>query len=280
VSGNVTAEQATLNGLRVVDLLNRGDVPVARGMANPLVRDAVRATSFHGKDGLGDSHLPLSRIRRAEKNALDTISEELASSKRRDLSVICTGPLTNIAALLTSFPESAKMIKELVIMGGAYGVTEYGVGNVTPVAEFNMYADPEAAKIAFESGVPLEAIGLDVTMDPKNQLTLTEYAGIKKSKGRVAAFAATILNKNIHKHRIFALHDPMTVATKVRPSFFKFASYNVQVEIKAEITTGMTVADKRERLPEGGIQGEKMMICKDVDSRGFKRLFLDRLSTA
>jgi inosine-uridine nucleoside N-ribohydrolase len=255
-------------------------VPVARGMANPLVRDAVRATSFHGKDGLGDSHLPLSRIRPAEKNALDTISEELASSKRQDLSIICTGPLTNIAALLTSFPESAKMIKELVIMGGAYGVTEYGVGNVTPVAEFNIYADPEAAKIVFESGIPLNAIGLDVTMNPKNQLTLTEYAGIKKSKGRVATFAAKILDKNIHKHRIFALHDPMTVATKIRPSCFKFAGYKVQVETKGEITTGTTVADKRERMPKGEIQGEKMMICKDVDSRGFKRLFLDRLARA
>src|SRR6266704_7120453 len=138
VSGNVTAEQATLNALRVVDLLNRGDVPVARGMANPLVRDAVRATSFHGKDGLGDSNLPLSRIRPAEKSALDTISDELVISKRRDLTIICTGPLTNIAALLTGFPESAIMIKELVIMGGAYGVAEYGVGNVTPVAEFNI----------------------------------------------------------------------------------------------------------------------------------------------
>ncbi|HMB67355.1 MAG TPA: nucleoside hydrolase [Candidatus Bathyarchaeia archaeon] len=280
VSGNVTAEQATLNGLRVVDLLNRGDVPVARGMANPLVRDAVRATSFHGKDGLGDSHLPLSRIRRAEKNALDTISEELTSSKRRDLSIICTGPLTNIAALLTSFPESAKMIKEFVIMGGAYGVTEYGVGNVTSVAEFNIYADPEAAKIVFESRVPLEAVGLDVTMIPKNQLTLTEYAVVKKSKGRVAAFAATILNKNIHRYRIFALHDPMTVATKVRSSLFKFANYKGQVEMKGEITMGMTVVDRRERPLEGKMQGEEMLVCESVDSRGFKRLFLDRLTRA
>jgi len=185
-------------------------------MANPLVRDAVRATSFHGKDGLGDSNLPLSRIRPAEKNATDTISDELAHAKRRDLTIICTGPLTNIATLLTGFPESAKTIKELVIMGGAYGLTEYGVGNVTPVAEFNIYADPEAAKIVFESEVPLQAVGLDVTMIPKNQLTLTDYANIEKSKGRVTKFAATILNKNIHQHRIFALHDPMTVATKIK----------------------------------------------------------------
>src|SRR5438128_6543771 len=280
VSGNVTVEQATLNGLRVVDLLNRGDVPVARGLANPLVRDAVRATSFHGRDGLGDSNLPVSRIRPAEKNALDTISYELSLSKRRDLTIICTGPLTNVAALLTSFPDAAKMIKEIVIMGGAYGITEHGFGNVTPVAEFNIYADPEAAKIMFESGIPLKAIGLDVTMIPKNQLTLREYAGIKKSQGRVSEFAAKILDKNIHKHGIFALHDPMTVATKVKPSLFEFASYKVQVETRGEITAGMTVADRRRWLPENKMQGEKMMICKNVDSKGFKQLLLDRLTKA
>jgi inosine-uridine nucleoside N-ribohydrolase len=266
--------------LRVVDLLNRGDVPVARGLGNPLVRDAVRATSFHGKDGLGDSSLPRSRIPPAEKNAIDTISNELAISKRRDLTIICTGPLTNIAALLTGFPESAKIIKELVIMGGAYEVTEYGIGNVTPVAEFNIYADPEAAKIVFESRVPLTAIGLDVTTIPKNQLTLTDYADIRKRKARVTTFAATILNKNIHKHRIFALHDPMTVATKIKPSLFEYASYKVQVETRGEITAGMTVADRRESPPEGKTPDKRMMICKSVDSRGFKRLFLDRLTGA
>src|SRR5439155_8781279 len=213
------------------------------------------------------------------KESLDTISNELAISKRRDLTIICTGPLTNIAALLTAFPESAKMIKELVIMGGAYGVTEYGVGNVTPVAEFNIYADPEAAKIVFESGVPLTAVGLDVTMVPKNQLTLKNYTDIKKTKGRVATFAAKILNKNIHKHRIFALHDPMTVSTKIKPSLFEYARYKVQVETRGEITAGMTVADRRESLQEGKTPGKKMMICGNVDSRGFKQLFLDRLTS-
>jgi inosine-uridine nucleoside N-ribohydrolase len=280
VSGNVTVEQATVNGLRVVDLLNKGEVPVARGLANPLVRDAVRATSFHGRDGLGDSNLPLPRIRLADKNALDTIKDVLAESKRHELTIVCTGPLTNIAALLTSFPEALKMIKQLVIMGGAYGITEYGVGNVTPVAEFNIYADPEAAKIVFESGVAVQAIGLDVTMVPKNQLTLREYAVIKKSKGRVAAFAAQVLEKNILKHGIFALHDPMTVASKVKPSLFKFIGYKAEVETRGEFTTGMTVADRRPSLPTNGAQGQKIMICWNVDSRGFKSLFLDRLTTA
>ena len=263
--------------MRVVDLLNRGDVPVAKGQGNPIVRDPVRATSFHGKDGLGDSNLPRSKIHPAEKNAIDTISNELESSKRRDMTIICTGPLTNIAVLLTGFPESAKIIKELVIMGGAYGITEFGVGNVTPVSEFNIYADPEAAKIVFESQVPLRAVGLDVTMNPKNQLTLTDYVDIKKNKGRVSPFAAKILNKNIHKHRIFALHDPMTVATKIKPGLFEYASHRVLVETKGEISAGMTVADRRERALEGKMPGKNVMICNNVDSRGFKRLFLDRL---
>ncbi len=161
------------------------------------------------------------------------------------------------------------MIKELAIMGGAYGVTEYDAGNVTPVAEFNIYADPEAAKIVFESEIPLQAVGLDVTMDPKNQLTLKNYTNIKKNKGRVTTFAAKILNKNIHKHRIFALHDPMTVATKIKPSLFEYDRYKVQVETRGEITAGMAVADRRAWLPEVKTPGKKMMIW----------LFLDRLTS-
>jgi inosine-uridine nucleoside N-ribohydrolase len=271
----VTVDQATTNALRVVQLLNRGDVPVARGLEKPLVRNPVRATSFHGRDGLGDSKLPRPRIQPSEKSALDTISTELSSSKQRELSIVCTGPLTNIATLLTGFPSSAKMIKELVIMGGAYAVTEYGIGNVSPVAEFNAYADPEAAKIVFESGVSIRAIGLDVTMIPDNQLSLKDYAKIRKSKGKVAGFAAKILGKNIHKHRIFALHDPMTVTVKIEPSLFDFASYNVSVETKGEFALGMTIADRRQRPKVE--HGKEVMVCDKVNSKAFKRLFMDRL---
>jgi len=261
----------------VVDLLNRGEVPVARGMGNPLVRNPVRATSFHGKDGLGDSNLPVSKIHPSAKDALDLISSELASSKRHELSIICTGPLTNIAALLTGFQDTARKIKELVIMGGAFGLTKYGIGNVTPVAEFNIYADPEASKIVFESQIPLKVIGLDVTMNPENQLTLKDYTKIKKTDSRVTAFAAAILNKNIRKHHIFALHDPMTVAVDVKPSLFEFSDRRIQVETRGEATLGMTVADRREKREKSKLSERRIMVCESVDSKGFKRLFLDRL---
>ena len=276
VSGNVTVDQATTNALRVVQLLNRGDVAVARGEANPLVRYPVRATSFHGKDGLGDSNFPRPRILPSEKNAVNTISGELASSKPGDLSIVCTGPLTNIATLLTRFPQIIRRIKEIIIMGGAYAITEYGMGNVTPAAEFNIYADPDAAELVFDSGVPIRAIGLDVTMNPKNQLSLKDYGKIRKSKGQVVGFASRILSKNIHRYGVFALHDPMTVAVKIEPSLFDFASYNVSVEAKGEPALGMTIADRRRESREK-VEGKKVLICDKVNSKAFKRLFMDRL---
>ncbi len=229
VSGNVPVEQATINGLRVVELLDRSDVWVARGLGNPLFRDPIRATAFHGSDGLGDSNLPLPKLSPAGKPALNAILETLASSKRQSITIICTGPLTNIAALLTEFPEAEGMIEGIVIMGGAYFVTKYGFGNETPVAEFNVYSDPEAAKIVFEAGVPVKAVGLDVTMNPLVQLTKKDCDRLRNRKGRVSAFASSILKSNMKTYGRFALHDPMAVAVKIKPSFFQFENYHAQV---------------------------------------------------
>ncbi|HVH14211.1 MAG TPA: nucleoside hydrolase [Candidatus Angelobacter sp.] len=277
VSGNVSVEQATINGLRVVELLNRSDVWVAQGLGNPLVRGPIRATSFHGNDGLGDSNLPLPKLRSSEKPALNAILETLDSSKQQSTTIICTGPLTNIAALLTEFPDVKKMIEEVVIMGGAYSVTEYGCGNETPVAEFNIYSDPEAAKILFESGVSVKAVGLDVTMNPRVQLTEKDYVLIGNRKGRVAVFAKSILRNNMRTFGLFALHDPMAVAVKAKPSLFKFANYHTQVETRGEYTLGMTVADRRAWLTEDRLVGTEVEICTSVDSK-FKQVFLNRLT--
>ncbi len=279
VSGNVPVEQATINGLRVVELLDRSDVWVARGLGNPLVRDPIRATSFHGSDGLGDSNLPLPRLRSAEKPAINAILETLDSSRHKSTTIICTGPLTNIAALLTEVPEVKKMIEEIVIMGGAYSITKYGCGNETPVAEFNIHSDPEAAKILFEADVPVRAVGLDVTMNPRVQLTKSDYDRLRKQKDRVSAFASSILKNNIGMYGRFALHDPMAVAVKIKPSFFQFSRYSVQVETKGEYTSGMTVADRRDWLPDNELVGRPVMVCTDADPK-FKQFFLTRLTAS
>ncbi len=279
VSGNVPVDLATINGLRVVELLDLEDAWVAKGLANPLIRDPIRATSFHGRDGLGDSNLPPPKLKPKEKNALEMLTEELATTKKQGLSIICTGPLTNIAALLTGSPEVAKKIGQLMIMGGAYGLTKYGYGNETPAAEFNILSDPEAARIVFESGVALRAVGLDVTMIPGSQLTLEDYRAIRRRKTKVTRFAVRILEKTMRRRRTFALHDPMAVAAMVRPSIFNFAPYQVLVEIKGEFTTGMTIVDRRASQHHRRSR-HTSLVCDSVRSEDFKSLFLNRLVEA
>ncbi len=274
VSGNVSVDQATINALRVVELVGRGNVWVARGLANPLVRDPIRATSFHGKDGLGDSRLALPKLKPRKNDALDQLSFELASARRRELTIIATGPLTNIAALFTKEPDSARRIKEISIMGGAYGLTEYGIGNETPTAEFNIYSDPEAAKIVFESGVPLRAVGLDVTMIPAAQLSLSDYSSIKRSTSRIARFASRILARAMKKKR-FALHDPMAVAGVSNPSIFTFENLPVVVETRGEYTTGMTVSDRR---PGRGNNAKTVSVCSDLKTDSFRRTVVSALT--
>src|SRR5437867_3488192 len=268
VSGNVSVNQATINALRVVELVGRENVWVARGLANPLARDPIRATNFHGKDGLGDSRLPLPKLKPRKNGALDQLSIELASARKRELTIIATGPLTNIAALFTKKPDAARRVKEISIMGGAYGLTEYGIGNETPTAEFNIYSDPEAAKIVFESGVPLRVVGLDVTMLPEAQLSLSDYSSIRKSTSRIARFASRILARAMKKKR-FALHDPMAVAAVSKPSMFTFENLPVVVETQGEHTTGMTIADRR---PGRGTRKKTVRVCKNLKKVRFRRM--------
>ncbi len=279
VSGNVPVEQATINGLRVVQLMNRKDVRVAKGLGSPLVRDPIRATSFHGKDGLGDSNLPSPKLKPSKKNALNTLSDELASSKKHGLAIICTGPLTNIAALVTRFSDLARRIEQLVIMGGAYGLTQYGYGNETPVAEFNIYSDPEAAKIVFESQIRITAVGLDVTTIPRSQLNLNDYKAIRNRNSNVGRFAERILKKAMQKHGRFQLHDPMAVAAKAKPSLFHTLAYPISVETRGEFTTGMTVVDRRDPQRRGR-RRNITLVCDGVKADDFKHMFLSRLLQA
>jgi pyrimidine-specific ribonucleoside hydrolase len=279
VSGNVPVHQATLNALRVVELVDKRDVWVAEGHAKPLARDPIRAFDFHGRDGLGDSHLSPPKLRPANKDALKMMGETLSSSRKHGLKIVCTGPLTNIASLLKKTPDMKRQIGEIVLMGGAYGITEYGFGNETPVAEFNIFSDPEAAKAVFESGIELKAVGLDVTTIPRLELTAGDYSRIRKAKGKIAKFATRILLRNMRVHGRFTLHDPMAVAVAISPTLYKFSEYRVSIETKGTLTSGMTIADRRTWLPPNKLRGNKVMVCVKVDL-GFKQLFLERLTVA
>jgi inosine-uridine nucleoside N-ribohydrolase len=276
VSGNVRVEQATINVMRVIELFDHRDLWVAQGLGNPLVRDSIRATSFHGTDGLGDSNLPQPRMRARKESAIELMIDQLNKEKHHGLTIVCIGPLTNIAAVLTHSPDVSGRISELLIMGGAFGMSKYGYGNVTPVAEFNIYSDPEAAKIVFESGIRVKVVGLDVTSAPENWLTPPEYARIKATKSRLSIFSARILANTLQKRRMFELHDPIAVGAVIQPSLYDFTERSLKIETKGEFTTGMTVTERREEADNLWTENP-IKICTNLKSQRFKRLFLSHL---
>src|SRR5881275_3260457 len=157
VSGNQTLEKTTANAIRVLDHVNRDDVPVAAGAARPLVRERHVAADVHGESGLDGPDLPPPSREPEAAHAIDWIATMLVT-RDEPVTIVATGPLTNIALLLARYPELAAHIERIVLMGGAVGE-----GNVTPAAEFNIWADPEAAARVFSAGIDLTMVGLNVT---------------------------------------------------------------------------------------------------------------------
>lgn len=176
VQGNVSVEQTTYNALTLLTLAGRTDIPVAYGSAEPLVRKRVDAAHVHGQNGLGDITLPEPTIASVEQQAVDLIIEKIMRNPG-EITLVPIGPLTNIALAVRREPRIAQHVREVVIMGGAVRVP----GNVTPSAEFNIFADPHAAHVVFHAGWPLRLVSLDVTtrvsMHRQQVETLATHSG-------------------------------------------------------------------------------------------------------
>ena len=279
VSGNVHVDKTSVNALRVLEALQVSGVPVAKGAAKPILRELETGESFHGSDGLGESDLPMPRLELDKRHAVDLLLEEIAANPKR-ITIVATGPLTNIATVLLRDPHFAENVERLVVMGGAYGLTPYGYGNITPAAEFNMYVDPEAASIVFRSGIPLTCVGLDVSTDPKATLTEELWQKIERSESAAAKFATRITNRYITRFGFIHLHDPMAVAAVVDPTLFVTGEYHVDIETAGSLTRGQTIADRRDWLPYGHRERPNASICIGVDGGRFLRLFVERLTAA
>ena len=178
VSGNLDIQTVSRNSLKLLEFLGVDNVPVAMGAAKPLCREPRRASDFHGNAGLGDAILPEPKLKPDSRTAFEAI-REAAECYGEELTIVALGPLTNIAVNIMENPDVMDNASGLTIMGGAYGLTPYGIGNVNAVAEYNIWHDPEAAKVVFESGIPIKAFGLDVTSDPKNRLSKTSQSNKK-----------------------------------------------------------------------------------------------------
>jgi pyrimidine-specific ribonucleoside hydrolase len=243
VAGNAPLEATTENARRVLALLGREDVRVAAGAAAPRERPLEVAAAVHGAGGLEGADLPEPSVPRLPDDAVAFLRGTLAAASG-PVTLVATGPLTNIAALLLSTPDLRSRIARICLMGGA--IAE---GNWTPAAEFNIWVDPEAAAIVFESGVPITMIGLDVTHQARfRPRDVDRLEALATPAGRVFADLLRYFSR-YHAARYgwdgAPIHDAVAVAHLAVPGLIRTASYHVAVETHGQLTRGRTVVDTR-----------------------------------
>jgi len=269
VAGNAPVETTSVNARRVLECLNTGSIPVAMGAADPLSRPLEDALGQHGPDGLGNCSLPPPKLALHPAKAWDFLAR-LVLDAPDELTLVATGPLTNVAYAFELHPELPGLLAGLVLMGGAYGLTSYGRGNQTPYAEFNIWQDPEAAHIVFNSGAEIFAVGLDVTMDPAACLNNQYLEQIKTKHTPAAHLVAQLVEYEAKYHGCCRMHDPLALAMLLDASLLDFISARVEVVTGNDWDRGVTRI-----LSSGGSQ--LTHIASAVDGPRFLNLFLSRI---
>lgn len=245
VGGNVALENTTRNALQLREYLGFTSVPVAAGASGPLVRETKNAAEVHGVGGLGDVILPGASLPRDARNAVDVIIETLKQAPG-EIHLVATGPMTNIVLALRTEPRIAQWAASFVIMGGSFTR-----GNTTPAAEFNIYADPEAAAEVFAASWQVVMVGLDLTLQALVDDTIKERMLQLGALGRelVVPLATFWNDPQDPDWGGQAVHDVCAVAYIGRPDLFTSVPARVEVETRGEWTAGMTVTDFRSSIP-------------------------------
>jgi len=269
VAGNAPVEMTSANARRVLECLNAGSIPVAMGAANPLNHPLEDALSYHGPDGLGNCSLPSPLTPVYPAKAWDFLAR-LVLDAPGEVTLVATGPLTNVAYAFELHPELLGLLAGLVLMGGAYSLTPYGRGNRTPFAEFNIWQDPEAAHIVFNSGADIFAVGLDVSMDPAACLSSQHLEQIKTGRTPAAHLVAQLVKYEVKYHGCCRMHDPLALAVLLDASLFDFISAMVEVVKGNDWDRGVTRI-----LPSGSSQ--LIHVASAVDGSRFLKLFLSRI---
>ena len=273
-AGNQTQDNTLRNALRILTLIGE-QPPVYRGSEKPLFRDLIIADYVHGKTGLDGTDLPEPAFKPGEGSAIHAIGHIIKTSTEK-ITLVATGPLTNIAGFLLLFPSLKSKVKEIVLMGGSMSR-----GNYTPVAEFNIYVDPEAASIVFNSGIPIVMCGLEVTHKAlffKEDIELFRSIGNKTGKAiaELVDFFSVFYRANRPElGGGAALHDPCTIAWLIDPSIFKSKPCHVDVEVAGELTTGATVVDFYNLLK----LEPNTEVVYDLDRHAFVKLLHDTIKT-
>lgn len=281
VSGNSPADAGAENAAKilanVLDLPLGAQPPIFPGTARSLagVFDPAAGAKVHGRDGLGETFLPLPRENTIRREPAEEALVRLVRENPGEITVIATGPLTNLARADQRDSGFSRDVREIIVMGGAYGVA----GNITPRSEFNFHLDPEAAKIVLNSGARLTLVGLDVTHQVPFQRSRRDR--LLAPGGKAADFIRRITDFYMDFYREIEnldgcyLHDPLAVGVAIDRGFVGTRKMKVDVETKGEITRGESVADFR---PFNGIV-PNADVCVSVDSARFVDFFTGRVSS-
>jgi inosine-uridine nucleoside N-ribohydrolase len=274
VAGNVPLAKTERNARLMCDLAGRSGAPVFAGCSRPLVRPLVTAEYVHGREGIDGAEIREPETPLRGEHAVDFLVSRLLDADDESITLVPTGPLTNVAAALVKEPRIVPKIREIVLMGGAMREG----GNVTPSAEFNIYVDPHAAKVVFECGRPLVVMGLDVTHQVLATPERVERIGsLGNRSGRSVKAMLQFFNRHdVEKYGIEGgpLHDPCTVAYLLKPGLFRGKHVRIDVETGSELTMGETAVDF------WNVTGRKPNATwiHQVDADGFFELLTERLA--
>ncbi len=288
VAGNVPLELTLPNALRLLEIAGRTEIPVAAGADRPLARRLVTAAYAHGENGLGGIHFPEPTIKPVAETATQLI-RRLVHASPHEINLIAIGPLTNIATAFREDPELPPLIPNLTIMGGSLSG-----GNITPAAEFNIYVDPEAAKLVFHSGVPLTMVGLDVTRRAMlREADILRMEASTKPAGRAAGKIARASMNRLRQTSPTggpAMHDSLAVGTFINPAFVTLQELYVDIETAGILTAGETIGYRKAPLrgsppmatdpftPPSTDFKPNVKVALDVDADQFLKTLVDRIA--
>jgi len=283
VSGNVHVDHTTRNALTLLELAGRTTIPVARGCDRPIVRQPVTADYVHGQNGMGGILLPDPQLRPVKQHAVDLIIEKIMAEPK-EITLVPVGPLTNIAMALRREPRIAENVREVVIMGGALRVP----GNVTPVAEFNIYADPHAAHIVFHAGWPIKLVALDVTQ--KTLLSRERVQALAVNGSRIPLLIQQMVENFLTIFGLprgisaFQMHDPLCLFASFQPEIITWEPAYVDVEIAGSLTLGETVAYFSNLMEDidpalEHVHSPNLLASVGVDVEHFITEFVDRIQS-
>jgi inosine-uridine nucleoside N-ribohydrolase len=272
VHGNCSVEQALSNALGVLELAHASHIPVARGFALPLVQPSLLAPETHGNAGIGYARLPSSTVQPVAQHSVEFLIEKIMSTPQ-DITLVCIGPLTNLAVALRMEPGIIEAVKDVFIMGGAIRHQ----GNTSPLAEFNVYVDPHAAHMVYHSGMPITLVPLDVTY--QCILTHADVERLQRIDSPITRFIADSTRFYMEYHDEYQqidgciINDPLALALTFAPELCDYEEHYVDVDLSGGVSLGKTFAD----FYKMNQRAANMKLALGVRARDFMELFLERM---